>query len=184
MSGANAARNLLTQAFAPPRRSQDGWGSFRPAAYLALACCALFVLFVIGDWTWLSYQSSNLQQQSSATFRSAFPQIAAEAVIDPPLQMQRLYDQLRREQGQLGNGDFLPLLAGSTEVAVGQGRLSKIVYEDGRLELSFIVANQEVAEVLRDTMKGRGLSVTLRETLPLKSGGKGVEAIYALRGTP
>ncbi len=179
---ANEARNLLTQEFAPPRRPQEGWGPFRLAGYLALANCVIFALFVLGDWAWLSYQSKNLQRQMTTTFHSAFPQI--QALVDPPLQMQRLYDQQRREQGQLGSGDFLPLLAGSTEVAIGQGKLDKIAYEDGRLELSFIVANTKIAESLRDTMKGRGLSVTLRETLPVKSGGKGVEAVYALRGTP
>lgn len=182
VSAANAARNLLTEEFAPPRRPQEGWGPFRLAGYLALVNCAVFALFVLGDLAWLSYQSRNLQRQMTATFRGAFPQI--QALVDPPLQMQRLYDQQRREQGQLGSGDFLPLLAGTTEVAVGQGKLNKLAYEDGRLELSFIVASAAVAESLRDTMKGRGLSVTLRETLPLKSGGKGVEAVYALRGTP
>ena len=179
---ANAARNLLTQEFAPTRRPQDGWGAFRPAAYLALASFAVFALFVLGDWAWLRYQSGILNEQMTGTFRSTFPQV--QAVVDPPLQMQRLYDQLRREQGQLGAGDFLPLLAGSTEVAVGQGKLNKLAYEDGRLELSVGVASAEIAERLRDTMKGRGLSVTLRETTPLKSGGKGVEAVYALRGAP
>jgi len=180
--GSSESRNLLTQEFAPLRRPQEGWGPFRPAAYLALASCLVFALFIVGDWAWLRYQSSQLQQQMSATFRSAFPQV--QVMVDPPLQMQRLYDQQRREQGQLGSGDFLPLFAGTSEIAVGQGKLNKIGYEDGRLELSFTVGNAATADMLRDAMKGRGLSVTLRETVPLKSGGKGVEAVYALRGTP
>ena len=182
VSAAATARNLLVQDFAPPRRARDGWGSFRPAMYLALASCALLGVFVVGDWAWLNYQSHGLQEQMTATFRTAFPQI--QTLVDPPLQMQRLYDQQRREHGQLGNGDFLPLLAGATEVAVGQGKLNLINYEEGRLELSFIVANAEIANVLRDAMKGRGLFVTLRDTQPLKNGGKGIEAVYALRGSP
>ena len=178
---ANATRNLLTHEFAPPRRAQDGWGSFRPAIFLALAGGVVFMLFSFGEWVWLSHQSNNLLQQMAATFRSAFPQ--AQTVVDPPLQMQRLYDQLRRERGQLGAGDFLPLLAAATETTGGQGALGKVGYEEGRLELSLVLANAETAERLRDAMKSRGLTVTLRDTHPAKGGG-GVEAIFAVRSAP
>lgn len=176
-----ATRNLLTHEFAPPRRPQDGWGSFRLALYLALAAGIIFTLFNFGEWAWLSHQSSKLQQQMAATFRSAFPQ--AQTAVDPPLQMQRLYDQSRREHGQLGAADFLPLLAAATETAGVQGKLGKLSYEDGRLELTVTVPNAEAAERLRDTIKSRGLTVTLRDTHAAK-GGAGVEAIFAVRSSP
>lgn len=179
---AAAARNLLSKEFAPPRQAQDGWGSFRPAAYLGAAVCVLLALFIVGDWGWLKFKSNALRQQMADTFSSAFPQ--SQAAVDPPLQMQRLYDQLRRERGQLGGGDFLPLLAAASEAAVGQGKFTRLSYEDGRLEMALILPDLASAERLRDTMKGRGLAVTLRDTHANKPGAKSVEAIYALRSAP
>ena len=179
---AGAARNLLTNEFAPPRRPQDGWGSFRPALYLAVATGAIFVLFSVGEWAWLNRQNSQLRQQMASTFRTAFPQ--SQALVNPPLQMQRLYDQLRREQGQLGSADFLPMLAVATEPMAGLGVMSKLGYEDGRLEISLTVAKAKTAERIVEIMKGRGLAVTQHDTRPASTGGEAVETTYSVRGAP
>lgn len=181
-AAARTARNLLTQDFAPPRRAQDGLGSFRPALLLALAAGILFALFSVGEWIWLARVGGQLQQQMAATFRTAFPQSQASAF--PPLQMQRLYDQLRREQGQLGATDFLPLLATATESMAGLGTLSKLGYEDGRLEFTLMLAKGKSAEAMRDLAKSRGLAVTLRDVIPGKDGVKGVQATVSLRSAP
>lgn len=171
------ARNLLAGEFAPPRKAQDGWGSLRPALLVGVVAFFVYASFSFGEWTWLDHQRNHLRQQMSDSFRATFPQV--QAVVDPPLQMQRLHDQLRRERGQIGATDFLPLLAAATEATAGQGKFRSISFEDGRLELALIMKTAAAAEELRETMTRRGLNVTLRETKPAPVG---VEAVFAVRG--
>lgn len=176
----DAARNLLAGAgeFAPPRAPGQGWRSLRPAAVLAVLTLTLYSLFSFGEWAWLHHQKNQLRQQMVDRFRAAFPQ--TQAVVDPPLQMQRLHDQLRRERGQLGSGDFLPLLAAASEATHGQGKLRVLAFEDGRLEITLVMANAAAVERLRETLVRRGLGVVLRDSHPAAGG---VEAVFALRGS-
>ncbi len=173
------ARNLLSGEFAPPRQPNSGWGSLKPALYIGLATLAVYAMFSFGEWIWLDQQSGRLRQHMTDTFRTAYPQ--AQAIVDPPLQMQRLNDQLRRERGQLGSTDFMPLLAAASEALGGQGKLRGIAYEDGRLELTLLLADTAGAERLRGILASRGLAVTLRDSRPTTGG---IEAIFALRGSP
>ena len=173
------ARNLLSGEFAPPRAANSGWGSFKPALWLGCVALAVYCLFSFGEWLWLDQQSGRLRQQMMESFRAAYPQ--AQAVVDPPLQMQRLSDQLRRARGQLGSTDFIPLLAAATEALGAQGRLRSLSYEDGRLELTLSLADSAAAERAHKTLTSRGLAATLRDTRPA---GAGVEAVVAVRGAP
>jgi len=172
------ARNLLGGEFAPPRQPQEGWGAWRPALLLGALAVIIYSAYSFGEWLWLDHQRSQLKQQIADSFRAAAPQ---QPIQDPPLQMQRLYDQLRRERGQLGSTDFLPLLASVSEVASGQGTLRGIGYEDGRLEISIVMKSAADAERLRDTMTRRGLTAILRDT-HAAPGGAGIEAQFAVRG--
>ncbi len=171
------ARNLLTGEFAPPRSTREGWGAFRPALLLAGLALATYTLYSFGEWFWLNQQKDSLRQQMTSHFRTAFPQTLA--IVDPVLQMQRQYDQLRRERGQPGSTDFLPLLATTTETGSSQGRLRRLNYEDGRLEAVFILKNAAEAERLRETLSRRGLTAILRETRPVENGQ--TEATFAVR---
>ncbi|MCX7175989.1 MAG: type II secretion system protein GspL [Proteobacteria bacterium] len=173
------ARNLLSGEFAPPRAANSGWGSFKPAMWLGLVVLVAYCLFSFGEWLWLDHQSERLRQQMTESFRAAYPQ--AQTIVDPPLQMQRLNDQLRRARGQVGSTDFLPLLAAATETLGAQGRLRSLSYEDGRLELTLLLADSAAAERAQKTLTSRGLAATLRDTRPASGG---VEAVFALRGTP
>lgn len=175
------ARNLLCGEFAPPRAANAGWGSFRPALWLGLAALAVYCLFSFGEWIWLDRQGDRLRQQMMESFRAAYPQ--AQSIVDPPLQMQRLNDQMRRSRGQLGSTDFIPLLAAATEAIGGQGRLRSLSYEDGRLELTLLLADSAAAERAHKILTSRGLAATLRDTRPAGAGG-GIEAVFALRGAP
>ncbi len=176
------ARNLLTGEFAPPRRAQDGWGSVKPALWLAALTLLVYAGYSLGEWFWLEQQSRSLRQQMQNDFRAAAPQTSA--IVDAPLQMQRLHDQLRRERGQLGATDFLPLLAAVSEIVAGQGMLRSLGYEDGRLELTVQVANAQAAENLRSLLQRRALNVTLRDTRAAGGAGGGLDAVFAVRGQP
>lgn len=171
------ARSLLTGDFAPPRDARHGWGSLRPALLLAILTLTLYTLFSLGEWFWLAQRQDQLRQQMVSRFRSSFPQV--QAVVDPSLQMQRMYDQLRRERGQLGQADFLPLLAAASEVTAGQGQLRRLAFEEGRLEMTLLLPDKQAAERLRNTLTQRGLATVLRDSLP--QGGDRIEATFAVR---
>lgn len=173
------ARNLLSGEFAPPRAANAGWGSFKPALWLGTTALAVYCFFSLGEWLWLDQQSERLRRQMLESFRAAYPQ--AQTIVDPPLQMQRLNDQMRRARGQLGSADFIPLLAVATEAIGTQGKLRSLGYEDGRLELTLSLADSAAAERVQKTLSSRGLAATLRDTRPA---GAGIEAVFALRGSP
>jgi len=178
---AQDARNLLSGEFAPPRAANSGWGSFKPALWLGLGALVVYCLFSFGEWIWLDRQGEQLRRQMMESFRAAYPQ--AQTIVDPPLQMQRLNDQLRRTRGQLGSADFMPLLAAATEALGAQGRPRSLGYEDGRLELTLLLADNAAVERAHKSLTSRGLSATLRDTRPAGAGA-GVEAVFALRGSP
>lgn len=177
----HTARNLLTGEFAPPRARGEGWGSLRPAALIAAFSLAIYSVFSFAEWAHLEHQKNTLRQQMTDRFRATFPQ--AQTIVDPVLQMQRLYDQLRRERGQLGTGDFLPLLAASTEAISAPNAINRIDFTEGRIELTLNLPDATAVEHLRNTLTQRGLGVVVRDTHPA-NGKPGVETILAIRGTP
>lgn len=183
----DSARNLLTGEFTPPRIRGEGWSSLKPAAWLAAASLALYSVFSFAEWAHLEHQKTQMRQQMTERFRAAFPQ--AQTIVDPVLQMQRLYDQLRRERGQLGAGDFLPLLAASTETAIPPGAVRRVDFEEGRLDITLVLPAPPAVERLRDTLTRRGLGVVVRETHPASGpagagAGGHIEAVFAVRGSP
>ena len=178
-----AARNLLSGEFAVHDKNASVFALFRPAIALGLALLCLYSVFSFGQWTYLQRQATRLNSQKFDVFRTAFPDV--KTVIDPNLQMQRLYDQQKREQGQLGEGDFLPLLAVIAETQAGiaktqAGSLTyrNLSYEDGRLEFTVSLANAGAAGELQFALARHGLSPTLRETRPV---GSGVEVSISVR---
>ncbi|HQW20815.1 MAG TPA: type II secretion system protein GspL [Rhodocyclaceae bacterium] len=176
------ARNLLGGEFAPPRQPREGWGAWRPALLLSALFIVIYSAYSFGEWIWLGHQHSLLQQEITDNFRAVAPQ---QPIQNPSLQMQRLYDQLRRERGQLGSADFLPLLAVVSEVAGSLGNLNtlrSIGYDDGRLEFSMRMNSVADAERLRDAMTRRGFTAILRDT-HAAPGGAGIEVQFAVRGT-
>lgn len=174
---ARDARNLLAGEFAPPRAAGQIWGAFRPALALAALCLAVYAIFSFGEWIWLDHQRARLQAEIAAGFRAVAPQ---QPIQDPVLQMQRLYDRLRHERGQMGSADFLPLLAAATGISMDPGALRSISYEEGRLEFSMQMKSAADAERLRETLTHRGFVVVLRDT-HAAPGGAGVEAQFAVR---
>lgn len=177
----HTARNLLTGEFAPPRARGEGWSSLRPAALIAAFSLALYSVFSFAEWAHLEHQKNTLRQQMTDRFRTTFPQ--AQTIVDPVLQMQRLYDQLRRERGQSGHGDFLPLLAATTETAIAPDTIRRIDYAEGRIDLTLHLPDATAVEHLRNTLTQRGLGIVVHDTHPAP-GKPGVETLLSMRGAP
>lgn len=173
---ARSARNLLTGEFSPQGERGTAWAAFKPSLALGASALLLYALFSFGEWIWLDRQASSLKTQTVEVFRAAFPQV--QTVVDPSLQMQRLYDQFKRERGQLGESDFLPLLAVVSQALESRGMYRSLSYEDGRLELTIALPDALAAERVRDAFAQRGLAPALRESRPI---GAGVEASFSVR---
>lgn len=165
---ARAATNLLTGEFAPPRARHAAWAPFRPALAIGVAALALYAAYSLGEWAWLHHRARGLQAQTTEIFRAAFPQV--QTVVDPVLQMQRLYDPLMRERGRVGESDFLPLLAAVSE-GLGEGaQYRSLGYDNGRLEFTVTLKDRRAPERLREALARRGLMLTVQDTRQTRSG--------------
>jgi general secretion pathway protein L len=165
---ARAAGNLLVGEFAPPRERHAAWAPFRPAIAIGVATLAVYAAFSLGEWAWLAHRAAQLRTESTEIFRAAFPQV--QTIVDPLLQMQRLYDPLMRERGRLGETDFLPLLAAVTEALGADTVYRSIGYEDGRLEFTVALKDRRALERLRQALQARGLILTVGESQRTRTG--------------
>jgi general secretion pathway protein L len=106
---ASQSANLLTGEFAP-REAMGKWiGLLKPALIaLTLMVAAQVVFTVLDNWR-LNRERIALEQEMTQVFKTAFP--AAQAIIDPPLQMQRNLQQLKRERGLPAEADAPMLIA-------------------------------------------------------------------------
>ena len=101
--------NLLTGEFAP-REALGKWLGLMQPALIALALIiGVHVVFTLIDNGRLNRERLALEQEMAQVFKTAFP--AAQAIIDPPLQMRRNLDQLRRERGIPADADAQMLIA-------------------------------------------------------------------------
>jgi type II secretion system protein L len=128
----------------------------------------VYAAFSLGEWAWLAHRAAQLRTESTEIFRAAFPQV--QTIVDPLLQMQRLYDPLMRERGRLGETDFLPLLAAVTEALGADTVYRSIGYEDGRLEFTVALKDRRALERLRQALQARGLILTVGESQRTRTG--------------
>ena len=163
-----AATNLLVGEFTPPRSRNAGIAPFRPALAVGLATLALYAVFSLGEWAWLTQRAQHLRAQTTEVFRAAFPEV--QTIVDPVLQMQRLYDPLMRSRGRVGESDFLPLLAAVTEALDAPAQYRGLAYEEGRLEFTLTLKDRRAPERLRAALARRGLMLTIQETQQTRSG--------------
>jgi general secretion pathway protein L len=170
------ASNLLIGEFAPPRSRYAAWVPFKPALITGAAALVLYTVFSLGQWAWLDQRTNLLRAQTNEIFRAAFPQV--QTIVDPVLQMQRLYEPLMRERGRVGESDFLPLLAAVSEAVGGPAEYRSLGYEDGRLEFTVTMKDSRAPERLREMLARRGLRLTIQDTRPTRSG---VESSFSVR---
>lgn len=173
---ARGATNLLVGGFAPPRSRHAAWAPFRPALVTGAAALVLYTAFSLGEWAWLTHRTGQLRAQTLEIFRGAFPQV--QTIVDPVLQMQRLYEPLMRERGRMGESDFLPLLDAVSEALGPSAHYRSLGYEDGRLEFTVILKDSRAPERLHAALARRGLRLTLQDS---RQTGSGIETSFSVR---
>jgi len=174
---AREAVNLLAGEFAPPRARYAAWAPFKPALITAAVTLGVYTVFSLGQWMWLDHRANQLRTQTVETFRAAFPQVPT--IVDPVLQMQRLYEPLMRERGRVGESDFLPLLAAVSEaLGISTADYRSMAYEEGRLEFTVRHKDSRAPDRLRETLARRGLRLTIQDTRQTRSG---TETTFSVR---
>ena len=110
-----AAGNLLSGELAP-RSTGGGWMVMLRPVLVMIALIVFFqIVFTVADAWRLDQRRRSLEREMTQLFKQAFPK--AQAIVDPPLQMQRNLDAMKRERG-LGGGD---------DARLGLARLSVIL---------------------------------------------------------
>jgi general secretion pathway protein L len=131
-----AAIDLLQGEFAPRVTERNWTRVLRRPAILAAVLAALSVAATALDWAMKAYERRALVAQMAETYRRSFGENAI--VVDPPLQMTRALEQMRRQAGEFSAGDFIPLFAAVTDRMLdpARHRIESIGYADGVLTLS------------------------------------------------
>ena len=112
-----AAGNLLSGDFAP-RATGRGWmATWKPALVLFALIAGLQAAFIVMDAWRLDQRRRAIEGEMTQVFKAAFPK--AQAIVDPPLQMQRNLDTMKRERGLSSGDDSRTQLAQLTAILQG-----------------------------------------------------------------
>lgn len=106
---ASRSANLLTGEFAPREALGRGMELLKPALIVLALIMSAQVFFTLIENGRLNRERQALEQEMTQVFKTAFP--AAQAIIDPPLQMQRNLQQMKRERGIPADTDAQLLVA-------------------------------------------------------------------------
>jgi general secretion pathway protein L len=160
----SAARtsNLLSGEFAPRQAGSKWFALLRPALTVLALIAAVQLVFTLIENARLNRQYQALQSEMTQIFKQAFP--AAQAIVDPPLQMRRNLDQLKNERGQASDNDPRALVAQLTQLAQSLSTAPAIVALQAQngaatLDLDLASAEQET-ELIRAVAKIPAASVS------------------------
>jgi type II secretory pathway component PulL len=142
---ASKSANLLTGEFAP-RDALGKWtGWLTPALRLLVLMVTVHVAFTLIDNGRLNGERLALEREMTQLFKAAFP--AAQAIIDPPLQMQRNLQQLKRERGLPAEADAQMLIARLAALMQSlpgaPASVTTLTFRDGVATLEAILATAE-----------------------------------------
>jgi general secretion pathway protein L len=148
-----AAINLQTaqDASAAAAARVDVQRLLRPALWIAACALGIHVLASVGQWSWLSWQSLQVQRELASLAQTAAPEEAASAA--PAVAIARRDAQLRHRAGLIADDDALPLLARAAPAmaSLPAGTIRSLRFADGHVvfELQKLDASQP-ARVQRD----------------------------------
>ena len=140
---AGKSANLLTGEFAPREALAKWLELLRPALVVVALMLAVHVVFTLIDNRRLNGERQALEQEMTQLFKAAFP--AAQAIIDPPLQMRRNLRQLQRERGLAADTDPPMLIARLTALMQSLPgapvSITTLSVRDGIATLDAVLAN-------------------------------------------
>ena len=108
------AGNLLSGDFAPRTASRGWMALLKPALAFAAAIAVVQLAFTVLDAWRLDQRRRALEGEMGQVFKTSFPK--AQAIVDPPLQMQRNLDAMKREAGIATANDARAVLASLTTI--------------------------------------------------------------------
>ena len=157
-----AAGNLLSGDFAP-RAASRGWiGLLKPVIAVAASIVLLQLTFTVIDAWRLDQHRAALENEMTRVFKDAFPK--AQAIVDPPLQMQRNLDALKRDAGLGAGDDARVLLAQLTAILKSVPGLTpqSIGIRDGVVSVDMSVPDPAQQANLRTrTAETRGATIAI-----------------------
>lgn len=141
--------NLLAGDFAP-RSTGNAWMAILKPAVAAVVLIAILQLcFTVIDVWRLDQQRRSLEADMTQVFKAAFP--TAQAIVDPPLQMQRNLESMKRERGLSTSDDVRMLIAGLTAIVKSVPNLlpQRITINEGTVTLLAAVPDPQQQATLR-----------------------------------
>ena len=146
---ASSAGNLLAGDFSP-RSTRNQWMAMLKPAIAAFVLIAILQLgFTVIDAWRLDQRRRSLENDMTQVFKTAFP--TAQAIVDPPLQMQRNLESMKRERGLSTSDDVRLLIAGLATIlnAVPNLLPQRITISEGTVTLLAAVPDPQQQAALR-----------------------------------
>ena len=143
------AGNLLSGEFAPPNPSRGWLMVLKPALTVGAMIAILQLAFTIIDAWRLDQRRRTLENEMTQVFKTAFP--GAQAIVNPPLQMQRNLQAMQRERGLNGLDDARLLLAQLTAIIKSVPNLTPtgITIGEGSVTVEALVADRQQQTMLQ-----------------------------------
>ena len=148
------AGNLLSADFAP-RQAGGGWLRWsQPALAVAASIAILQLTFTVIDAGRLDQRRRALEAEMTQVFKAAFP--TAQAIVDPPLQMQRNLDAMKREAGLGAADEARLLLAQLTAIVRSVPALvpASVTIRDGAVSVEAPVPDRQQQSTLQRRVAG------------------------------
>ncbi len=144
-----SAGNLLAGDFAPRSTGNEWMAMLKPAIAAVVLIAILQLGFTVIDAWRLDQRRRSLENEMTQVFKTAFPN--AQAIVDPPLQMQRNLESMKRERGLSTSDDVRVLIAGLTAILKSVPNLlpQRITISEGTVTLLAAVPDPQQQAVLR-----------------------------------
>ena len=152
-----SAGNLLAGDFAPRSTGNEWMAMLKPAIAAVVLIAILQLGFTVIDAWRIDQRRRSLESEMTEVFKTAFPN--AQAIVDPPLQMQRNLESMKRERGLSSSDDVRVLIGSLTAVLKSTPNLlpQRITISEGAVTLLAAVPDPQQQAMLRSrTAETRG----------------------------
>lgn len=157
------ACNLLHGEFRGTTAESGLLRALRPPLYVfgAVLACSLLasVITILVQRNELSHTRQSIQ----AAVRSALP---GQPLIDPVAQLNASLIEAQHQHGQLGENDFLALLAGFSDSTAGDAAaaIKSLSYGEGKLGVAFANGDPGIMEGVAGRLRSRGYQARVADS--------------------